>query len=66
LEAGVKASGFKIPDALLPVHIMSRMGWDFTTYRATPKHVIDDLLLLWHLENLQAKKQNAEASAGKK
>lgn len=66
MEAGVKASGFKIPDALLPVHIMSRMGWDFATYRATPKSVIEDLLLLWHLENLQAKKADAEAKAGKK
>jgi len=31
---------------------MDRTGWTVQELRAQPAHIIDELLLLWHLQNV--------------
>lgn len=51
----------KIGPELLDAYIMDKQQWTYPELRATPKHIIEELLFLWHLDNVRQKAEDREA-----
>lgn len=43
----------EIGDELLEAHIIAQTGWTVFELRATPQHVLDELLYYWKLQSMQ-------------
>jgi len=43
---------FPIPPELEAAYMISRLHWTYETYLNTPHHIIEEILLLWRLENI--------------
>lgn len=43
-----------VPTELFEAYIIAKTGWDVFTLRATPQHVLEELLFYWHIENMNA------------
>lgn len=43
-----------IPDELMEAHILDKTGWDIFTLRATPQHVLEELLYYWKIMDMNA------------
>jgi hypothetical protein len=56
--AQVKKGKLKIPPELIPAYVMDKQKWDIFQYRATPSHVIEELLFLWHLQEIASEAAN--------
>ena len=56
LEASAALKGqFKIPERLSDAQILNRTGWAWWELRTTPDHIIEELLFIWHLEQIAEK-----------
>jgi len=44
-----------IPPELMEAYIMQRLGWTFDKLRSTPYRIIEQILFIWHLENIAEK-----------
>lgn len=40
------------PPELNDAYMMQRLGWTYQELRATPQHIVNEILLVWHLENV--------------
>ena len=56
LETQVQHSGsYKIPEEMDESYIITKTGWTIWEVRATPQHIINKLMMHWHLDNEQQK-----------
>jgi hypothetical protein len=51
---------YEIPDELLMAHIMNRSGRAWWEIQITPAREIQNLLFLWHLEDVVSRKQRRD------
>ena len=40
------------PPELIDAYMMQRLGWTEAELRATPQYRIEQILLIWHIENV--------------
>lgn len=57
-STAIGKNGLKIPPRLMDAHIMDKLKMSYPELLATPSHIIEEILFLWHLQYLQDKQAN--------
>jgi hypothetical protein len=66
LETVASSSGkLKVPPELMTAHLIKITGLAFHEIRATPQHIIDEILFYDHLQNAVQKAQDRKANSAK-
>lgn len=56
---------YTYPDEIAIGVLLDKTGWDYFTFRATPPHIIQQMQMKWHLDNVIQDAQERKAKKKK-